>query len=295
MLQVKIEKIVPVTDARDNFNKIIDEVDATDELYVITKNGKPSAIVVGVHHLDKLTGGNKVAETIEPIKKSESISAMPDPLPKMDLPKIDLAPTNTPAPAPADKEDDDMSIDDLFGPITDDDVLPSTTPPATNQTPATQTSSANPAPAFSSNASATPAPTFKPAATSPWSSPTNTPAATPTAPSASTPTFRPTVTPASANPAPWTPVPTASTPATTVTNPTPSFRPTVTPYTPAATPATNPAPAASSSTFRPTVAPASANPAPWTPAPAANQSSTNQPIQLTPTVPAQSNQNSNNV
>lgn len=56
MLEVKIDKIVPVTDARDSFNKIIDEVEGTDELYVLTKNGKPVAVMVGVHHLEKLTG-----------------------------------------------------------------------------------------------------------------------------------------------------------------------------------------------------------------------------------------------
>ncbi len=56
MLQVNIEKIIPVTEARDMFNKIVDEVEGTDELYVLTKNGKPCAVVVGVNHLEKLTG-----------------------------------------------------------------------------------------------------------------------------------------------------------------------------------------------------------------------------------------------
>lgn len=56
MLDVNIEKILPVTEVRDSLNKIVDEVESTDELYVVTKNGKPSAILVGVHHLEKLTG-----------------------------------------------------------------------------------------------------------------------------------------------------------------------------------------------------------------------------------------------
>ncbi|MDO9593079.1 MAG: type II toxin-antitoxin system Phd/YefM family antitoxin [Erysipelotrichaceae bacterium] len=56
MLEVDIDKILPVTEARDNFNKIIDEVGGTDHMYVLTKNGKPSAVVVGVNHLEKLTG-----------------------------------------------------------------------------------------------------------------------------------------------------------------------------------------------------------------------------------------------
>ena len=56
MLEVKIENIIPVTEARDSFNKIVDEVEGSDQLYVLTKNGKPAAVIVGVHHLEKLTG-----------------------------------------------------------------------------------------------------------------------------------------------------------------------------------------------------------------------------------------------
>lgn len=56
MLEVKIDKILPITEARDSFNKIVDDVEESDELYVLTKNGKPTAVMVGVHHLEKLTG-----------------------------------------------------------------------------------------------------------------------------------------------------------------------------------------------------------------------------------------------
>jgi len=56
MLEVDIEKIIPITEARDSFNQIIEGVEASDDLFVVTKNGKPSAIIVGVHHLEKLTG-----------------------------------------------------------------------------------------------------------------------------------------------------------------------------------------------------------------------------------------------
>jgi len=56
MLEVDIDKILPLTEARDNFNKIIDDVGGTEHMYVLTKNGKPSAVVVGVNHLEKLTG-----------------------------------------------------------------------------------------------------------------------------------------------------------------------------------------------------------------------------------------------
>lgn len=59
-MQVDIEKIIPVTEARDSFNKIVDEVEGSDELYVLTKNGKPAAVVVGVNHLEKLTGESEM-------------------------------------------------------------------------------------------------------------------------------------------------------------------------------------------------------------------------------------------
>ncbi len=56
MLDVDVEKILPITEVRDSLNKIIDAVTDSEDLYVITKNGKPAAIIVGVHHLEKLTG-----------------------------------------------------------------------------------------------------------------------------------------------------------------------------------------------------------------------------------------------
>lgn len=55
MLQVDVNKIIPLTEARDSLNKIVDDVDDTDEMYVLTKNGTPTAVIVGVNHLEKLT------------------------------------------------------------------------------------------------------------------------------------------------------------------------------------------------------------------------------------------------
>ena len=70
MLEVDIDKILPVTEARDNFNKIVDEVEGTDHMYVLTKNGKPSAVVVGVNHLEKLTG--KTADELTSIVEKKA-------------------------------------------------------------------------------------------------------------------------------------------------------------------------------------------------------------------------------
>jgi len=94
MLDVNIEKILPVTEVRDSLNKIIDEVEATDELYVITKNGKPAAIIVGVHHLEKLTGISH-KELMPDEGKTEEAPAIP-------AASNDLSQPTAPATSPAD-------------------------------------------------------------------------------------------------------------------------------------------------------------------------------------------------
>lgn len=127
MLEVQIENIIPVTEARDRFNQIIDSVEGTEELYVLTKNGKPAAIVVGIHHLEKLTGEAHTAvfgtesnpapqaatpsQPVEPIVSlspeqaqatpapvSDAISA---PAPVTDLSSVPAAPAQQPSAAPA--------------------------------------------------------------------------------------------------------------------------------------------------------------------------------------------------
>jgi prevent-host-death family protein len=56
MLEVDIDKILPINEVKDNFDDIITEVSATDGMYVVTKNGSPAAVIVGMHHQSKLTG-----------------------------------------------------------------------------------------------------------------------------------------------------------------------------------------------------------------------------------------------
>lgn len=168
MLEVKIEKIVPITDARDSFNRIIDEVDATDEMYVITKNGKPAAIVVGVHHLEKLTGINAAkakemkdeANVVRPLpepelppidepkmpafemKNTDNVAAPTNPVPASSLPKIDLSPVEEEKPVspannfPPIEEKKPLTADDIFGPLEDEFEAPEPRPLPTNQNPA---------------------------------------------------------------------------------------------------------------------------------------------------------------
>lgn len=102
MLEVNIEKIVPVTEARDMFNKIIDDVEGTDELYVLTKNGKPASVVVGVNHLEKLTGAasDTVVTQIDDLSAGQSSAS--------DTPFA----AATPAPAEEESETVFASADD---------------------------------------------------------------------------------------------------------------------------------------------------------------------------------------
>lgn len=77
MLEVNIEKIVPVTEGRDMFNKIVDDVEGTNELWVLTKNGKPTAVVVGVNHLEKLTG-QAHGEVVSKIEEATASNEAPE-------------------------------------------------------------------------------------------------------------------------------------------------------------------------------------------------------------------------
>lgn len=54
MLQVNIDKILPVTEARAKIAQVVDEVSRGD-VYVLTRGGKPVALVVPINLVDKLS------------------------------------------------------------------------------------------------------------------------------------------------------------------------------------------------------------------------------------------------
>ena len=142
MLEVKIDNILPVTEARDSFNQLVDKVESSDEMFVLTKNGKPVSILVGVQHLEKLTGTShedltKEIDETSPIASSPEDMATPTPEPAF-------------APAPALEETPETTTE---VPVTD--APAQATEPVDNST--TQNYQDN---AFSYNA---PAPTEAPA------------------------------------------------------------------------------------------------------------------------------------
>ncbi|OGD66000.1 hypothetical protein A3F08_01035 [Candidatus Berkelbacteria bacterium RIFCSPHIGHO2_12_FULL_36_9] len=57
MLQVPIDKILPVTDARTNISKLVDDVEKGD-IYVLTRGGKPAVVVCPVDYIKKLSENN---------------------------------------------------------------------------------------------------------------------------------------------------------------------------------------------------------------------------------------------
>ena len=47
MINVPIDRIVPLTDARDNFSRIVADIESQkDGMYVLTKGGKPSIALI---------------------------------------------------------------------------------------------------------------------------------------------------------------------------------------------------------------------------------------------------------
>lgn len=154
MLEVKIEKILPVTEARDSFNKLVDEVEGTDELYVLTKNGKPAAVLVGVHHLEKLTGTSE--EELMDQTNMASSDASTTGVPANDTTANPIVPDTTASePAPLGVEDPAMSASiDAAAPATE----PATSTPADPN----QQSGATANPFENAGASSTPVPEAPP-------------------------------------------------------------------------------------------------------------------------------------
>lgn len=71
MLQVPIDKILPVTEARANISKLVDDVEKGD-IYVLTRGGKPAVCLVSIEYIKKLTENAKTSFTEEKSVKNIS-------------------------------------------------------------------------------------------------------------------------------------------------------------------------------------------------------------------------------
>ena len=55
MINVPIDRIVPLTDARDNLSRVVSDIESDDEgLYILTKGGKPAIAFISIKYLEKL-------------------------------------------------------------------------------------------------------------------------------------------------------------------------------------------------------------------------------------------------
>lgn len=188
MLEVKVENIIPVTEARDKFNQLIDGVEGSDDLYVMTKNGKPSAILVGVHHLEKLTGDNHE----DLAGKNEAETPAPSAPPATPSPG-----TDKPAEAPEPKTvDDKITFDNVTTDMISKEEEKTDAPVAT-PSPATA-----PADSAVSTPPPSPPPSPAPSGTNVFSMPDMNANSTPTPPSTDP------LAPPTQNPTPGTPTPT---------------------------------------------------------------------------------------
>lgn len=129
MLEVKIENIIPVTEARDSFNQLVDKVENSDEMYVLTKNGKPAVIIVGIKHLEKLTGekNEELMKGLTPMS-DDNVQQAVDPA----AAPVAGASTTTP---PADEDAIEEASTPTVTPVEDaeeeEEEIPASTPPAT--------------------------------------------------------------------------------------------------------------------------------------------------------------------
>lgn len=95
MLQVPIDKIVPLTAARDTLSKIIADVETGTPMYIFTKNGKPSVAVVSIDYLQKQMGPVRTTP-------AQATSEPPSPMPPAppEPAKITFEPHHEPAAEP---------------------------------------------------------------------------------------------------------------------------------------------------------------------------------------------------
>lgn len=99
-LKVSLENIIPLTEARDHFSQIVNEVQK-DKLYVLTKGGKPAVAIVDVKYLEHITGGEAKVESVEAeIKKAPEKVGLP---PMIEHPKTIPTPPPTPITPPTPK------------------------------------------------------------------------------------------------------------------------------------------------------------------------------------------------
>lgn len=76
MIHADLDKILPEDDALEKISSIIEEVEANQELFIITKSGRPAAAIINIDYLEELTG-NPVSQKTE-IKEVVEVQPAPE-------------------------------------------------------------------------------------------------------------------------------------------------------------------------------------------------------------------------
>ena len=69
-VEVRRQNMAPLTEARDRLSEIVDEVSTTGSDLVITKHGRPTAVVVGYDEYEALL------ETLNILSDAETMAAL---------------------------------------------------------------------------------------------------------------------------------------------------------------------------------------------------------------------------
>ena len=134
MISVPIDRIVPLTDARDNFSRLVSDIESAQEgMYVLTKGGKPTIALVNISYLEELIGrSNGVSDSHstsfappKPAFKSNHQPSRPEPKPQEKAPIF-----NAPAPI-----HDGMRSQGNVAVVALPATIVASTPPATNTPP----------------------------------------------------------------------------------------------------------------------------------------------------------------
>lgn len=100
MIQVPLDKIIPMEEALIDISKIMDNVKAQKSLYVVTKDGKPHSAIIDIDMLEHLPEMNHQGETkpLNEIGQKESYDGIA--IEKEEASPI-LQNTSTPEPQPS--------------------------------------------------------------------------------------------------------------------------------------------------------------------------------------------------
>lgn len=113
MFKVPIDKIIPVTSARARIASLVNEVQRDNSLYVLTRSGKPVAILASIEHVNNesqnLEEKNKSLTT--QITTKDETKSVPEKIIDKNSDLVALGDDDLAANVPAKSQNDDQSIE----------------------------------------------------------------------------------------------------------------------------------------------------------------------------------------